>query len=77
MDMSPSRYDLPGSWAGNRDLIERARITLVVSLSKRSPDELVRILMDWLDDKDLQAFCRAYLDESDLRWILGGTAGES
>jgi len=75
MDTSQARYDLPGTWVGNRDLIERARIMLVVSLSKRSPDELVRILMDWLDDEDLQAFCRAYLDERDLRWLLDGTAG--
>ena len=39
----------------NRDfkLTERARTVLVVSLSKQPPGELVRIIMDWIDDADL------------------------
>ena len=39
----------------NRDfkLTEGARTVLVVYLSKRPTGELVRIIMDWIDDADL------------------------
>jgi predicted ATPase len=50
-------------------LIERARTVLVVSLSKQPPGELVRIIMDWIDDADLYEFCHRYLDDGDLRLI--------
>ena len=66
--------EMSGNWTANPELLQRARVTLVVSLSRCSPDELVRILMDWLDDEDLEAFCRAYLDEGDIEWILRGAA---
>jgi hypothetical protein len=75
MDPSHSENGVRREWTANPELVQRTRVRLVVSLSKRSSDELVRILMDWLDDGDLEAFCRAYLDESELRWILNGTAG--
>jgi hypothetical protein len=51
-------------------MIQRARTMLVVSLSKRTSDELVRVLMDWIDDNDLQSFCSRYLEDADLKWIL-------
>lgn len=56
-------------WKQNPKVIERARIVSVVSLSKRHPGELVRIIMDWLDDEDLETFCRRNLDDSDLAFI--------
>lgn len=59
----------PESWAGDPKLVQRARIVLVVSLSKRPPGELVRIIMDWLDDVDLYEFCHEYLNDDDLDWI--------
>ena len=56
-------------WASDPVMIQRARTMLVVSLSKRTSDELVRILMDWIDDNDLQSFCSRYLEDADLKWI--------
>jgi hypothetical protein len=50
-------------------LIERARIVLAVSLSKRPPGELTRIILEWLDDTEIQTFCDRYLDNSDLAFI--------
>ena len=60
-----------GSWSENVKLIERARIVLAVSLSKRPAGELARIILEWLDDAEIQAFCNRYLDESDLAFITG------
>jgi len=57
-------------WASDPVMIQRARTMLVVSLSKRTSDELVRLLMDWIDDSDLQLFCSRYLEDADLKWIL-------
>ena len=57
-------------WASNPVIIQRARTMLAVSLSKRASDELVRVLMDWIDDNDLQSFCIRYLEDADLKWIL-------
>ena len=62
----------PGNWDRDPKLIERARIVLVLSLTKRPPGELVRIIMDWLDDVDLREFCQRYLDDSDLAFIRRG-----
>jgi len=42
--------------------IERARIEVVVSLLKKPAGELVRIIMDWLDDEEVEAFRRRYLN---------------
>jgi hypothetical protein len=57
-------------WASDPAMIQRARTMMVVSLSKRTSDELVRLLMDWIDDNDLQSFCSRYLEDADLKWIL-------
>ena len=57
------------NWATDPKLVERARVVLAVSLSKRSPGELVRIIMDWLEDRDLHDFSRRYLDDVDLALI--------
>jgi hypothetical protein len=62
---SPNRAEEP-------ERVARARVVLVLSLSKRAPGELVRIIMDWLDDADLSEFCRRYLDDSDLAYIQRG-----
>lgn len=55
----------PKEWIEDPGLIERARILLVLHLSKQPPGELVRIIMDWLEDGDLRDFCRRVLDSSD------------
>jgi hypothetical protein len=57
-------------WASNPEMVLRARTMMVVSLSKRSPDELVRVLMDWLEDDDLYVFCKRNLADSEMAWIL-------
>ena len=57
------------NWAWDAKLVERARVVLAVSLSKRPPGELVRIIMDWIDDPDLHDFCHRYLDDVDLALI--------
>ena len=59
----------PDSWTTDAKLIQRARIVLAVSLSKRPPGELVRIIMDWLDDAVLHEFCHRYLDDGELALI--------
>jgi hypothetical protein len=57
------------SWAQDARIVERARIVLVVCLSKRPLGEVVRIIMDWLDDVDVEKFCCRYLDDSELSLI--------
>jgi len=57
------------SWAKDPELIQRARIVLVLFLSKKSKGELVELIMNWLDDSDLYRFCHRYLDPSDLAYI--------
>jgi hypothetical protein len=59
------------SWAKNPELIQRARIVLVLFLSKKAKGELVELIMDWLNDSDLYLFCHRYLDPSDLAYIEG------
>lgn len=61
-----------GGWTGRPEQIEKARIVLSVALSKRSAGELVRIIMDWLDDGDLYEFCRTYLEDGDLQRVRSG-----
>ena len=65
------------SWAKDPELIQRARIVLVLFLSKKSKGELLELIMNWLDDSDLYRFCHRYLDPSDLDYIEGrrGTGG--
>jgi len=58
-------------WTRDPAVVQRARVVLVVSLSKRPPGELVRILMDWLDDAQLHGFCQRYLKPDELRRIEG------
>ena len=57
------------SWAKDPALIQRARIVLVLYLSKKSKGELVELIMNWLDDSDLYRFCHRVLDPSDLAYI--------
>ena len=57
------------SWAKDPALIQRARIVLVLFLSKKSKGELVELIMSWLDDSDLYRFCHRVLDPSDLAYI--------
>jgi hypothetical protein len=59
------------SWAKDPELIQRARIVLVLFLSKKSKGELVELIMDWLEDADLYGFCRRFLDPSGLAYIEG------
>lgn len=59
------------SWAKDPALIQRARIVLVLFLSKKSKGELVELIMSWLDDSDLYRFCHRVLDPSDLAYIEG------
>jgi hypothetical protein len=53
------------------ELIQRARIVLVLSLSKKSKGELVELFMSWLDDSELYRFCHRYLEQADLAYIEG------
>jgi len=62
---------LNDSWAKDPALIQRARIVLVLYLSKKSKGELVELIMNWLDDSDLYRFCHRVLDPSDLAYIEG------
>ena len=57
------------TWAKNPELVQRARIVLVLFLSKKAKGELVELIMDWLEDSDLYRFCHRYLDASDLAYI--------
>ncbi len=59
------------SWAKDPELIQRARIVLVLFLSKKSKGELVELIMNWLEDLDLYRFCHKYMDPSDLAYIEG------
>lgn len=59
------------TWTKDPELIQRARIVLVLFLSKKSKGELVELIMDWLNDSDLHRFCNRYLDPSDLAYIEG------
>jgi hypothetical protein len=38
------------TWVKDPELIQRARIVLVLFLSKKSKGELVELIMNWLDD---------------------------
>jgi hypothetical protein len=69
--MRKKRSRKTGSKEGttNDKVTQRARIVLAVSLSKLSSEALTRIIMDWVEDSDLEEFCRAYLDETDLALI--------
>jgi len=58
-------------WIKDRACIERARIVLVLALSKKSKGELVDLIMNWLDDSEIHRFCEKYLDSSDLAYIEG------
>jgi len=58
-------------WIKDRARIERARIVLVLALSKKSKGELVLLIMNWLDDSEIHRFCEKYLDSSDLAYIEG------
>jgi hypothetical protein len=71
--MSINSFDTKGPepWTKDPKTVERARIVLAISLSKKTADELVHIIMKWLDDKDIYRFCRKFLDESDLAYIEG------
>jgi hypothetical protein len=71
MDKPMGKSTFSKNWAGDPKCNERARVVLAVSLAKRTPGELVRIIMDWLDDQDLYAFCNAYLEDTELEWISG------
>jgi len=66
-----TRKSDPTVWTRDPQLIQRARIILVLSLTKRPAGELVRIIMDWLGDNDLHEFCYRYLPASDLAYIEG------
>jgi len=63
---------LKESWARDPELIQRARIVLVLFLSKKTKGELVELIMNWLDDSDIDRFSHRYLDPSDLTYIEGG-----
>ena len=57
------------TWTKDPELIQRARIVLVLFLSKKSKGELAELIMNWLDDSDLDRFCHKYLEPSDLSYI--------
>ena len=57
------------TWVKDPELIQRARIVLVLFLSKKSKGEVVEMVMSWLDDSGLYRFCNRYLDPSDLAYI--------
>lgn len=61
-------------WTENPELMQRARIVLVLFLSRKSKGELVELIMNWLDDSDIHPFCNRYLDESDMAYIEGRKA---
>ncbi|MBP1738298.1 MAG: hypothetical protein H6Q48_591 [Deltaproteobacteria bacterium] len=57
------------TWVKDPELIQRARIVLVLFLSKKTKGELVELIMNWLEDSDLYRFCHKVLDPSDLAYI--------
>jgi len=59
------------TWIKDPELIQRARIVLVLFLSKKSKGELVELIMNCLDDTDLYRFCHRYLEKPDLAYIEG------
>ena len=59
------------TWTKDPQLIQRARIVLVLFLSKKSQGELVELIMNWLEDPAIQGFCHRYLDQADLDYIQG------
>ena len=59
------------TWVKDPELIQRARIVLVLFLSKKTKGELVELIMNWLDDSDIDRFCHRVLDKSDLAYIEG------
>lgn len=60
------------NWTKDPELIQRARIVLVLFLSRKTKGELLDLIMNWLNDSDLYHFCHKYLDPSDLAYIEGG-----
>jgi hypothetical protein len=60
---------LNNTWAKDPELVQRARIVLVLFLSKKPKGELLDLIMNWLEDSDLYRFCHRYLDPSDLAYI--------
>jgi hypothetical protein len=58
-------------WIRDPARIQRARIVLVLALSKKSKGELVDLIMNRLDDSEIHRFCEKYLDSSDLAYIEG------
>jgi len=63
---------LQDTWAKDPERIQRARIVLVLFLSKKTKGELVELIMNWLDDSDIERFCHRVLEPSDLAYIEGG-----
>jgi hypothetical protein len=57
------------TWTKDPEFIQRARIVLVLFLSRKSKGELTELIMNCLDDSDLYRFCHKYLDPSDLSYI--------
>ena len=55
-----SRPPVSDAWTADPEKITQARIHLAVWLAKQPQGELVRMIMDWLDDADLQRFCGRY-----------------
>ncbi len=62
------------TWMKDPALIQRARIVLVLFLSKKSKGKLVELIMGWLDDSEIDRFCHRYLDQADLAYIEGRKA---
>ena len=62
---------LDNTWMKDAALIQRARIVLVLFLSRKSKGELVELIMNWLDDSEMCRFCQRYLDKRDLAYIEG------
>ena len=62
---------MDNTWMKDPALIQRARIVLVLFLSKKSKGELVELIMNWLDDSEISRFCHRYLDKPDLAYIEG------
>ena len=60
---------MDNTWMKDPALVQRARIVLVLFLSKKSKGELVELIMNWLDDSEISRFCQRYLDKPDLAYI--------
>ena len=59
------------TWEKDPELMQRARIVLVLFLSRKSKGELVELIMRWLEDSDLYRFCHKVLNPSDLAYLEG------